>query len=68
MSELLKPGEDRVALLENQIRGLVSAVQQLGGIVGILDQYMLLNKKFFDQVKINESETPKVNEEKKEDK
>lgn len=47
--------EERTAALENHVKGLIVSVQQLGGVVNVLDQYMLLNKKFFDQIKINET-------------
>ena len=51
----------RIDLLENHVKGLVATVQQLSGIVGVMDQNMLMRKKFFDQVKINEvpKEEPK---------
>ena len=53
--------EERIAALENHVRGLVTAFDQLAGIVRILDQYMLLNKRFFDQVQLNETKpTPVV--------
>ena len=59
MSDPTQSLEAQLAELRSTIRGLAMAVEQISGIVRILDQYMLLNKKFFDQVKITEP-TPAV--------
>jgi hypothetical protein len=57
--------EERIAALENHVKGLIASVQQLTGVVNVLDQYMLLNKRFFDQIKINEPVQPEVKPEEK---
>ena len=48
------PVEDRLFALEANVKGLMTMLQELNSMVRILDQYMFLNKQFFDQVKINE--------------
>lgn len=50
MTELLKPGETP---LESKIEELLKIVQTQGQLLGLMDQYMLMNKRFFDQIKIN---------------
>jgi len=68
MSNIIKPGEALASPAERmavKIDELMKVVQAQGQLLGLFDQYMLMNKKFFDQIKINEP--PKV-EEKKEEK
>ena len=52
------PIEDRLFSTEITLKGLAVSVQQLAGVVNVLDQYMLLNKKFFDQIKVTEPTKP----------
>lgn len=58
MSDPTQSVEGQLAEIRSTLRGLAMTVEQLSGIVRILDQYMILNKKFFDQVQVNEP--PKV--------
>jgi len=50
MTELIKPGETP---LESKIEELLKIVQAQGQLLGLFDQYMLMNKRFFFFFKIN---------------
>ena len=51
MSGLIKPGEDPIA---TRVIALEDAVRGMSQLLGLMDQYLLMNKKFFDQIKVNE--------------
>jgi len=50
------PIEDRLFALENTTKGMLVSLQQIAGVVSVLEQYLVLNKQFFDQVKVNQPE------------
>ena len=48
---------ERIAVKLDELNEIV---KQQGQLLAIFDQYMLMNKRFFDQLKINEIVKPEV--------
>ena len=53
MSEIIKPGEVGQPDYATRIMALEDVVAKQGQIIRILDQYLVLQKGFFDQIKVN---------------